>query len=71
MPMIIRHALTALLGIVLCACGQGGVSDGAVQKVSEARARNDGPALWVAKDYDSTVYLFGTCLLYTSDAADE
>jgi len=29
-------------------------------KVSAARERNDGPAIWVAKDYDSTVYLFGT-----------
>ena len=58
--MIIRHGLIALLGIILCACGQGGLSSGASQKVSEARERNDGPALWVAKDYDSTVYLFGT-----------
>lgn len=58
--MRLRHGLLALMGSLLCGCGQGGVSDGAAQKVSEARTRNDGPALWVAKDYDSTVYLFGT-----------
>jgi len=40
---------------------------GATQKVSEARARNDGPAIWVAKDYDSTLYLFGTVHLLPED----
>ena len=29
-------------------------------RVESARARNDGPAIWVAKDFDSTLYLFGT-----------
>ena|GEM_PF-573441 len=43
--------------ILLAACGQGGTVDG---KVSDARARNDGPALWIIKDSDSILYLFGT-----------
>ena len=58
--MIMRRFFMALFSVMLCACGDVSVSDGAAQKVSDARARNDGPALWVAKDYDSTVYLFGT-----------
>lgn len=30
------------------------------ERVEDARARNDGPAIWVAKDFDSTLYLYGT-----------
>jgi len=37
------------------------------RKVSQARARNDGPAMWIAKDYDSTLYLFGTVHLMPED----
>lgn len=36
-------------------------------KVANARARNDGPAIWVAKDYDSTLYLYGTVHLLPDD----
>ena len=43
----------------LCACGSETIST-ASDRVDAARARNDGPALWVVKDYDSTLYLFGT-----------
>lgn len=48
----------------LAACGQGGTVDG---KISDARARNDGPAIWVVKDEDSTLYLFGTVHLLPDD----
>ena len=49
---------------LLVACEQGGTVDG---KISDARARNDGPALWVVKDVDSTLYLFGTVHLLPAD----
>ena len=60
-----RSALTPLLifWVILgfSACGEiTPTSDTVDQKVAQARARNDGPAIWVAKDYDSTLYLFGT-----------
>jgi len=59
--MFLRGFMLACLALMLSTCGERPVViDGAAQKVAEARARNDGPALWVAKDYDSTVYLFGT-----------
>ena len=37
------------------------------KRVKDARARNDGPAIWVAKDFDSTLYLFGTVHLLPDD----
>lgn len=49
---------------VLTACEQGGTVDG---KVQAARARNDGPAIWVVKDHDSTLYLYGTVHLLPSE----
>lgn len=36
-------------------------------KVAAAHARNDGPAIWVAKDADSTLYLYGTVHLLPTD----
>lgn len=36
-------------------------------KIADARARNDGPAIWYVKDYDSTLYLFGTVHLLSAD----
>ncbi len=36
-------------------------------RVQDARERNDGPAIWVAKDIDSTLYLFGTVHLLPDD----
>jgi len=50
--------------IALAACGVQGTVD---ERVDEARARNDGPAIWVVKDYDSTLYLFGTVHLLAPD----
>lgn len=49
---------------LLSACGQGGT---VVGKVSDARLRNDGPAVWYVKDHDSTLYLFGTVHLLSSE----
>lgn len=48
----------------LASCDQGGTVDG---KISDARARNDGPAIWYVKDHDSTLYLFGTVHLLSAD----
>lgn len=48
----------------LAACEQGGTVDG---KIQAARARNDGPAIWVVKDHDSTLYLYGTVHLLPND----
>jgi len=42
-------------------------TDAVSERVDEARARNDGPAMWVATDFDSTVYLFGTVHLLPDD----
>lgn len=65
--MFLRSFLCILLGLALTACGDAPVIDGAAQKVADARARNDGPAIWVARDYDSKLYLFGTVHLLPSD----
>jgi uncharacterized protein YbaP (TraB family) len=37
------------------------------ERVQDARDRNDGPAIWIAKDFDSTLYLFGTVHLLPDD----
>lgn len=50
--------------VLLGACGQGGTVDG---KIAAAHARNDGPAIWVIKDHDSTLYLYGTVHLLPDD----
>ncbi len=59
--LILASALTAA---ALTACGQAGTVDG---KVSAARARNDAPPIWYVKDYDSTLYLFGTLHLLSPE----
>jgi len=63
--MFYRLVLFSLL--CLAACGPAPLTSGVDDKVNAARERNDGPAIWVAKDYDSTVYLFGTVHLLPSD----
>lgn len=50
--------------LIIGACGQGGTVE---DKVAAARARNDGPAIWVVKDHDSELYLFGTVHLLPGD----
>ncbi len=54
-----------LFGFIFCllGCDQGG---SVTEKINEARARNDGPPLWVIKDVDSTLYLYGTVHLLPS-----
>ena len=42
-------------------------NDSVSDRVRKARARNDAPAIWVAKDHDSTLYLFGTVHLLPED----
>lgn len=37
-------------------------------RVAEARARNDGPAIWKVTDYNSALYLFGSLHLLPEDA---
>lgn len=61
---LFRGAIALSFGFILTACGQGGTVDG---KISDARARNDGPAIWYVKDHDSTLYLFGTVHLLSAD----
>ena len=51
--------------LLLAACS---ASEGALERVSDAQARNDGPAIWVARDDDSTLYLYGTLHLVPTDA---
>jgi len=57
-----------LLSLLLMACDQGGTVSG---KISEARLRNDGPPIWVVKDVDSTLYLYGTVHLLSPETAWE
>ena len=64
---MLKSVLTPILFLsaaLLSACTQGGTVDG---KVSDARARNDGPAIWIVKDFDSTLYLFGTAHLLSPE----
>ena len=60
-----KRTLSALiLTIFLAACfpsdGSRSANDSVSDRVKDARARNDGPAIWVVKDVDTTLYLFGT-----------
>ncbi|MEP1230650.1 MAG: TraB/GumN family protein [Litorimonas sp.] len=68
--MRFTSTLCLSLYTLLCLSGCGEVTPTGTsvdQKVSQARERNDGPAIWVAKDYDSTLYLFGTVHLLPED----
>ncbi len=56
--------------ILLCAClflSSCGQNDDVRQRVADAKARNDGPPIWVVEDYDSKLYLYGTVHLLPSD----
>ncbi|MGB0906965.1 MAG: TraB/GumN family protein [Maricaulaceae bacterium] len=61
---ILRMSLVLALCAGFTACNQGGTVEG---KVADARARNDGPAIWYVRDDDSTLYLFGTVHLLSPD----
>ncbi len=56
-----------VIALALMACSDAPVISGVDDKVNAARERNDGPAIWVAKDFDSTLYLFGTVHLLPAD----
>jgi len=49
--------------VIMAACSADTSSrtanDSVSERVQKARERNDGPAIWVAKDHDSTLYLYG------------
>ena len=66
-----NFAFALLTAAVFAGCapseGQRTANEAVAQRVNEARARNDGPAIWVAKDFDSTLYLFGTVHLLPDD----
>lgn len=60
-----KHCLSFVLAAaLLAACSADQTSrsanDSVSERVQKARERNDGPAIWVAKDHDSTLYLYGT-----------
>ena len=63
---MIKHCLP-IIALALMACGEAPVISGVGDKVNAARERNDAPAIWVAKDFDSTLYLFGTVHLLPDD----
>ena len=67
-----KRILTAfVLASVLAGCsptdGARSANDSVSDRVKDARARNDGPAIWVVKDFDSTLYLYGTVHLLPDD----
>ena len=59
--------LLSVLCLTFAACGESPTISGVDNKVNEARERNDAPAIWVAKDFDSTLYLYGTVHLLPDD----
>lgn len=67
-----KHVVTSILSAaILVGCSpspEGGTANDSVStRVQDARTRNDGPAMWVAKDHDSTLYIFGTVHLLPDD----
>lgn len=62
--ILFRLCCILMTGLALLACGVQGTVD---ERVQAAHSRNDGPALWVVKDYDTTLYLFGTVHLLPPD----
>ena len=61
---MLRRFLTSLSLLTLAACGVQGTVD---ERVDAAHARNSGPAIWQVKDFDSTLYVFGTVHLLPDD----
>ena len=68
-----RLLFVILAASILTGCspadGTRSANDSVTDRVKDARTRNDGPAIWVAKDFDSTLYLFGTVHLLPDDLA--
>lgn len=63
---MVKH-LFPFISLALLACGETPVISGVDDRVNAARDRNDGPAIWTVKDFDSTLYLYGTVHLLPSD----
>lgn len=63
---MVKH-LFPFIALALMACGETPVISGVDDRVNAARDRNDGPAIWTVKDFDSTLYLYGTVHLLPSD----
>jgi len=63
---ILRVCFILIVCFSLTACGVQGTID---ERVQAAHARNDGPAIWAVKDYDTTLYLFGTVHLLSADGS--
>ncbi len=64
--LFLISAAAALFFLTACDGGSGptvSVDD----RVANARARNDGPAIWKVSDHDSELYLFGTIHLLPED----
>lgn len=59
--------LFPFIALALMSCGETPVISGVDDRVNAARDRNDGPAIWTVKDFDSTLYLYGTVHLLPSD----
>jgi len=66
-PFFLSVLSVALLGLSGCDVPVG-PTESVEARVSEARARNDGPAIWKVTDYNSTLYVFGTLHLLPEDA---
>jgi len=71
MPHMKHLAISLLTSLLFIGCAPSSdtqtATDSVSDRVTDARHRNDGPAIWVAKDYDSTLYLFGTVHLLPND----
>lgn len=66
-----RCLLVCVLSFILAGCSPTNspqlANDSVSDRVRDARARNDAPAIWVATDFDSTLYLYGTMHLLPED----
>ena len=62
--IFLRKFLASISLLILTTCGVQGTVD---ERVDAAHARNSGPAIWQVKDFDSTLYVFGTVHLLPND----
>ena len=66
LPRFLLSGLVTVLALpLLSACAPG---EGVQEKLDAAHDRNDAPPIWVVKDHDSALYLFGTVHLLPTDA---
>ena len=68
MKSFFAASLSAILILGCGASGESGIgTDSVADRVEEARARNDGPPIWVMEDDDSKIYFYGTVHLLPND----